>query len=883
MDVAALSLSIDSSSVPKATSDLDKFSAASAKAGAAAGQPSGSMMKLAASVAAADAKLSMIIGTLDKIASASRSATAANDNNAASAARVGTAMAAADAHVVAYTQHLAAQVTAQRAASAALAAADAHVVAYRNHLASLPAAATQATASIYRVSQSASDSAGALRANTGNIAAQFQDLGVTAAMGMNPLIIGLQQGTQLSAAFAQSGGSMGAVLAGAFRQIASAQALMTIGLVAGLAALIQMVDWAKLAQTALNGFADVLVDVAPYAVAAAAALALIYAPAIIAGVAALTKGFIGLAASMLAIIPIPVLIVAGLATVVAAAVKFRDDLTRILGFDIVQAAQTGVNWIIGTFVGAYKGIVAAWGLLPAAIGDLTIRAANAALDGLSSLIRKSITMLNPVLALAKQFGFDAGNLVPDFGKIGNPYAGAAAEVGGIVKNAVLAERQVDFVGKGVAFVRDAAKSAAEYMREWARELGGVDSKTGKAGAGSDAAAAAPKADKWADLLVDADKQQRALDQAGAQMGVYGQALATLKREQELLNQAQDTGIKLTAKMAEELRTRAAAMGAKEYENTRKQAAADGAKAHEEAMRQLEAERVAIGLTGEALIAYEYQQRLINAQLAAGVALKDIDIAKTGEQARAYAAATTINKALDDQRKAMEANREAVKGFFTDWVNGVREGEGVFKSFERSILKALNNIIDQMINNMLNQMLGIGGGGMGGMGGMGGGLASGIGGILGTMLGKGIVSIVGKLFADGGAFGTAQQYALGGMFDQAQRFAAGDSFTNQVVNTPTFFRFAKGSKLGQMGEAGPEAIMPLKRGPNGALGVQAHGGGGRPVIKMGDVHLHNSFAGAIGLDSIVAMNQQAAEGAVKHIRREIGSILAEYDANGAIVS
>ena len=53
--------------------------------------------------------------------------------------------------------------------------------------------------------------------------------------------------------------------------------------------------------------------------------------------------------------------------------------------------------------------------------------------------------------------------------------------------------------------------------------------------------------------------------------MYGEALARLKREQELFNQAQDTGVKLTAKMADELRTRAATMGAKDYENTRKAA------------------------------------------------------------------------------------------------------------------------------------------------------------------------------------------------------------------------------------------------------------------------------------------------------------------------
>tara|TARA_R100000773_G_scaffold532_7_gene1028 strand:- start:1396 stop:1878 length:483 start_codon:yes stop_codon:yes gene_type:complete len=45
----------------------------------------------------------------------------------------------------------------------------------------------------------------------------------------------------------------------------------------------------------------------------------------------------------------------------------------------------------------------------------------------------------------------------------------------------------------------------------------------------------------------------------------------------------------------------------------------------------------------------------------------------------------------------------------------------------------------------------------------------------------------------------------------------------VVNSPTYFRYG-GSNLGIMGEAGPEAIMPLKRGRGGKLGVVAQGGG-----------------------------------------------------------
>ncbi len=43
-------------------------------------------------------------------------------------------------------------------------------------------------------------------------------------------------------------------------------------------------------------------------------------------------------------------------------------------------------------------------------------------------------------------------------------------------------------------------------------------------------------------------------------------------------------------------------------------------------------------------------------------------------------------------------------------------------------------------------------------------------------------------------------------------------------------FAMRGGRGLMGEAGPEAIMPLARGPDGRLGVQA-GGGGRPVTEV----------------------------------------------------
>ena len=64
-------------------------------------------------------------------------------------------------------------------------------------------------------------------------------------------------------------------------------------------------------------------------------------------------------------------------------------------------------------------------------------------------------------------------------------------------------------------------------------------------------------------------------------------------------------------------------------------------------------------------------------------------------------------------------------------------------------------------------------------------------------------------------------AKGGAYNNGVRaFAKGGTFTNRIVNSPTLFRFANGTGL--MGEAGPEAIMPLARDSQGRLGVRYEG-------------------------------------------------------------
>lgn len=95
-------------------------------------------------------------------------------------------------------------------------------------------------------------------------------------------------------------------------------------------------------------------------------------------------------------------------------------------------------------------------------------------------------------------------------------------------------------------------------------------------------------------------------------------------------------------------------------------------------------------------------------------------------------------------------------------------------------------------------------------------------------------------ADGAAFsagGTLQRFASGG-----------------VVSSPMAFRHSGG--LGVMGEAGPEAIMPLRRLSNGRLGVESAGGGTQNVtvnvsVENGGSKMQSDGAGAKDLGKAIA--------------------------------
>ena len=144
-----------------------------------------------------------------------------------------------------------------------------------------------------------------------------------------------------------------------------------------------------------------------------------------------------------------------------------------------------------------------------------------------------------------------------------------------------------------------------------------------------------------------------------------------------------------------------------------------------------------------------------------------------------------------------------------------KGEDGASAFKDSMVTLLQTMIDNLPTMLLNaglQLIGAGNFPVGlaliGMSGI-------------TALTKGLVN---------GAYSDdVEANAKGGVYGASDytAFAKGGAFTNAVIDSPTFFKFAKGSGFGNglMGEAGPEAIMPLKRSSDGSLGVDATGVGG----------------------------------------------------------
>ncbi len=105
-----------------------------------------------------------------------------------------------------------------------------------------------------------------------------------------------------------------------------------------------------------------------------------------------------------------------------------------------------------------------------------------------------------------------------------------------------------------------------------------------------------------------------------------------------------------------------------------------------------------------------------------------------------------------------------------------------------------------------------------------------------------------------------------------------AYSNSIVSTPTYFAFAKGAGL--MGEAGPEAIMPLTRSADGSLGVRMVGS--QPAaMGNGEIHITQHFNISGNGDAALqqAMEEAARKGANDGAKQARQAMLEDFSNRG----
>ena len=207
-------------------------------------------------------------------------------------------------------------------------------------------------------------------------------------------------------------------------------------------------------------------------------------------------------------------------------------------------------------------------------------------------------------------------------------------------------------------------------------------------------------------------------------------------------------------------------------------------------RQIELSKALFGLEGQSRREQEIFMQLQFQNRDADKKAKEEDLRALAED---VAKQEELTKVFEEQRQAQKDLADTIANSMgdalTSIVDGTKSVKDAFKDMARAIIAELYQIyVVKQITGMISSA------------------------IMGPAAAGGYFGPAGGV---GGGSGATIAYADGG-----------------VVGSPTTFPMSAG-RTGLMGEAGPEAIMPLKRGKNGKLGVQAEGG-------AGDVIIHQNF-------------------------------------------
>lgn len=552
------------------------------------------------------------------------------------------------------------------------------------------------------------------RFNTSNIAAQFQDIAVTAAMGMNPMTIALQQGSQLVGVLNLMEKPLSGIVT-AFKSLFNTTSLVTIGLTGLVAAGVQMVDWTGVAQSGLNGLASAMDFIADNSTVVASALMV------------LATGFTAVGAAM---------VVLKWSSITAGLKSFGETL-GIVGLYvkdfIAKLGKLAISILTNPFVlipVIVIGAIEAFALFKDSVKSALIDTVDWAGEKINKLIGFFVGLKDVVLnsiALIKK-GISEGVDV------------AKGEASKLMSEAMdkkyIGDETIEKIKNGVVEAVDVAAGAVEKVNtviaDTAKSLG--DTVKSVANTGSN------KLKEWSDALTKTDEKTKKLKESWEKLqNQVNQDIAGLRLDRNLIGM--DTY-------------------STEYEKTK------------------------LNLTNQATNE--------------GIPLTPEKITYIKEAADETARLKAENEKLND---VFNTSKSITNSFFQDMRTGLRDGASAWESFGNAVTNVLDRILSKMMDigvDYLFQSIGT----------------------VGTSGGS-------EKFSWGNVASSIGSWFSGSPAPVAA--ANGGVFSNGVYSSPTLFKFAKGGKFGVMGEAGPEAVMPLRRGRDGSLGVQADGLGGNDVV------------------------------------------------------
>lgn len=692
-----------------------------------------------------------------------------------------------------------------------------------------------------------------------NLGRQAADVGVTAAMGMNPFMIAIQQGPQIldamQVAAMRSGTTVGAVFRALGVTIWTALApILPFILAIGAAVAVVAGGFALFSRAVNKGNQDIIGSMG----LTEKQLERVKKSGVETGV---TLGDTFMATAEVigeAIMNGP--IGDGLKWLGKAWNEALDFITEMVANNIAT--------VIGVFVAAFKAIANNWRNLPAVLGAFATLAANGVIGVIEKMVNQSIKNLNMLISFANNLpGIDLPTITPvSIARIELAAGSAGGAIVDTFREDMESTRRVVRAGMS-AIGNEIGRRAGNRVRRRIKDA------AGDAAAGPKNSGGGGKSDgeKFSDIVNGANRDINTLKAQIEGVNMTAAAAARLANEQKLLNEAQQKGLTLTDAQRAQLIALAGTMTDLQTKLKNLQGFKEINEGATKSIVSLLQQAEQIGVVGEALLTLQYQQGFMNEATSKGITLdaeqtrilnekavllgklaaatqkaafmenmrvsnsqnttalreelsyiglsadatnrlriendllgqaRRANIVLTPEEIQGIKAVAAEQAGLEQQvrqtRDAFNFAKDSAKGFITDIRNGLTQGKSLWESFGNAVVNVLNKIADKMLDAALDNLFS---GGKGGSSGGGGGWVN------------AAFNFAKSFFANGAAFGN------GGV----QKFAKGSAFTNDVVTRPTMFKFANGTALGEMGEAGPEAIMPLKRGPNGSLGVQMYGG------------------------------------------------------------